>query len=326
MTMTLNSQLTSPNTAPATSVSPLDESGSSNTKWSKGKKAPTQDLYQTVTDSIIKALEAGVKPWVCPWQRVKGMSGIPANYTTGASYSGMNIMLLWASASMHGFTDGRWLTYKQASAEGAQVRKGEKGTTAIFYTTLEKEDEQGETTKIPMLKTFTVFNVQQIDGLPLETTEPDVSPASEPAAFELFPQVETLMQQCGATITERGQAAYFRPSTDEIVLPERHLFDDAANFYATALHELVHWTGGKGRLNREMKGRFGSEGYAFEELIAELGSAFLMADFGVVGDVQHESYIASWLHALKNDKRFIFKAASSASKAHQFLIASNSAE
>jgi antirestriction protein ArdC len=238
----------------------------------------------------------------------------------------MNIMLLWASASMHRFTDGRWLTYKQAAAGGAQVRKGEKGTTAIFYTTLEKEDEQGETTKIPMLKTFTVFNVQQIDGLPLETTEPDVSPASEPAVFELFPQVETLMQQCGAAITERGQAAYFCPSTDEIVLPERHLFDDAANFYATALHELVHWTGGKGRLNREMKGKFGSEGYAFEELIAELGSAFLMADFGVVGDVQHESYIASWLNALKNDKRFIFKAASSASKAHQFLIASNSAE
>lgn len=326
MTMTLNSQLTSPNTVPATSVSPLDESGSSNTKWSKGKKAPTQDLYQTVADSIIEALEAGVKPWVCPWQRVNGMSGIPANYTTGATYSGINIMLLWASASKQGFTDGRWLTYKQAEAKGAQVRKGEKGTTAIFYTTLEKEDEQGETTKIPMLKTFTVFNVLQIDGLPLETTEPDVSPASEPAAFDLFPQAETLMQQCGATITERGQAAYFRPSTDEIVLPERHLFDDAANFYATALHELVHWTGGKGRLNREMKGRFGSEGYAFEELIAELGCAFLMADLGVVGDVQHDSYIASWLNALKNDKRFIFKAASFASKSHQFLMATASAE
>lgn len=326
MTMTLNSQLTSPNTVPATSVSPLDESGSSNTKWSKGKKAPTQDLYQTVTDSIIEALEAGVKPWVCPWQRVNGMSGIPANYTTGATYSGINIMLLWASASKQGFTDGRWLTYKQAEAKGAQVRKGEKGTTAIFYKTLEKEDEQGETTKIPMLKTFTVFNVQQIDGLPLETAEQETSPIAEPTTFESIPRVEALIQQCGATIIERGQAAYFRPSTDEIVLPERHLFDDAANFYATALHELTHWTGGKTRLNRDMRGAFGNASYAFEELIAELGSAFLMADFGVVGDVQHESYIASWLNALKNDKRFIFKAASSASKAHQFLIASNSAE
>lgn len=127
MTITLNNPLTSPNTAPATSVSPLDESGSSNTKWSKGKKAPIQDLYQTVTNSIIEALEAGVKPWVCPWQRVKGMSGIPTNYSTGASYSGMNIMLLWASASMHGFTDGRWLTYKQAAAEGAQGGKGDYG-------------------------------------------------------------------------------------------------------------------------------------------------------------------------------------------------------
>lgn len=124
------------------------------------------DIYQTVTDSIIAALEAGVKPWSCPWLRVSGMSGLPSNYATGTAYSGMNIMLLWCSASKQGFSDSRWMTYKQAQAAGGQVRKGEHGTTAIFYTTLEKENDAGEVEQIPMLKTFTVFNVQQIDGLP----------------------------------------------------------------------------------------------------------------------------------------------------------------
>ncbi|MBQ5265155.1 DUF1738 domain-containing protein [Klebsiella pneumoniae] len=256
-----------------------------------------------------------VKPWACPWQRVPGMSGLPSNYTTGTVYSGMNIMLLWCSASEQGFSDSRWMTYKQAQAAGGQVRKGEHGTIAIFYTTLEKENDAGEIDHIPMLKTFVVFNVEQIDGLSLtaETVAPE-------ATFDPLPQAENLFSNSGARIIEKGQNAFFMPSTDEIWLPERHLFADAANFYATGLHELVHWSGAKSRLNREMKGRFGSEDYAFEELIAELGSAFLMADLGIVGEVQHESYIASWLKALKNDKRYIFKASSAASKAHRYLM------
>ncbi|HHT0096948.1 TPA: ArdC family protein [Raoultella planticola] len=311
MTISLHTQTSAPNTATATSVSPLEQSGSSKTKFTRTKT----DIYQSVTDSIISALEAGVKPWSCPWQRVPGMSGLPSNYSTGAAYSGMNIMLLWCSASEQGFNDSRWMTYKQAKAEGGQVRKGQHGTTAIFYTTLEKENDDGETDFIPMLKTFTVFNVEQIDGLPL--SDEAVCPAE---TFEPLPQVEALFRNSGATIIEKGQNAFFAPSTDEIHLPERRLFSDAANFYATGLHELVHWSGAKSRLNREMKGKFGSEGYAFEELIAELGSAFLMADLGIVGEVQHESYIASWLKALKNDKRYIFKAASAASKAHRYLV------
>lgn len=311
MTISLHTQTSAPNTAAATSVSPLDPSGSSKTKFSRSKT----DIYQTVTDSIISALEAGVKPWSCPWQRVPGMSGLPSNYATGAAYSGMNIMLLWGSASEQGFSDSRWMSYKQAQAEGGQVRKGEHGTTAIFYATLEKESEDGEIVQIPMLKTFTVFNVQQIDGLPLttETISPD-------ATFDPLPEAENLIRKSGANIIEKGQNAFFQPSTDQVWLPERHLFSDAANFYATGLHELVHWSGGKKRLNREMKGKFGSADYAEEELVAELGSAFLMADLGIVGEVQHESYIASWLKALKNDNRYIFKAASAASKAHRYLM------
>ncbi|MBH3294376.1 DUF1738 domain-containing protein [Serratia marcescens] len=312
MTISLHTTQTSaPNTAAATSLSPLEQSGSSKTKFSQTRT----DIYQTVTDNIIAALEVGVKPWSCPWQRVPGMSGLPCNFATGISYSGMNIMLLWCSASKQGFGDSRWMTYKQAQAVGGQVRKGEHGTTAIFYTTLEKENEYGGIDQIPMLKTFTVFNVQQIDGLPL-TTE-TVSPE---ATFDPLPKAENLFQKSGANFIEKGQNAFFRPSTDEVWLPERYLFSDAANFYATGLHELVHWSGGKSRLNREIKGKFGSEDYAYEELIAELGSAFLMADLGILGEVQHESYIASWLKALKNDKRYIFKAASAASKAHRYLM------
>lgn len=311
MNISLHTQTSAPNTAAATSVSPLDPSGSSKTKFSKTKT----DIYQTVTDSIISALEAGVKPWSCPWQRVPGISGLPSNYSTGAAYSGMNIMLLWSSASHQGFSDSRWMTYKQAQAEGGQVRKGEHGTTAIFYSTLERENDAGEIDYIPMLKTFTVFNVEQIDGLPL--SDEAVCPAE---TFEPLLRAEALFRNSGATIIEKGHNAFFQPSTDEIWLPERYLFSDAASFYATGLHELVHWSGGKKRLNREMKGKFGSADYAEEELVAELGSAFLMADLGIVGEVQHESYIASWLQALKNDKRYVFKAVSAASKAHSYLM------
>lgn len=158
MTISLHTTQTSaPNTAAATSVTLLDPSGSSKTKFSKTKT----DIYQVVTDSIISALKAGVKPWSCPWQRVPGMSRLPSNYSTGAAYSGMNIMLLWCCVSEQGVNDSRWMTYKQAKAEGGQERKGEHGTTAIFYTLLEREND-GETDYILMLKTFTVFNVSKL--------------------------------------------------------------------------------------------------------------------------------------------------------------------
>ncbi|MDE4678677.1 ArdC family protein [Klebsiella variicola] len=316
MTMNLHIQTTAPIAAQATSVSPLEPSGSSKTKLCKGKTRSKTDVYQTVTNSIIEALERGVKPWVCPWKRNGAASGIPSNFSTGKAYTGMNIMLLWCSAAKHGFQDPRWLTYHQATEQGAQVRKGETGTTGIFYKTLEKENDAGELERIPMLKTFTVFNIEQTDGLNLDD---EISPQPV-TGFDPLPDVEALFQRTGAKINERGQQAFYQPSTDEIWLPERHLFADAANFYATGLHELVHWTGAKSRLDREKGGKFGSEGYAFEELIAELGCAFLMADLGVSGEVQHESYIASWLKSLKDDKRYIFQAASAASKAHRFLM------
>lgn len=180
MPISLHPQTSAPNNAAATSVSPLDPSGSSKTKFARTKT----DIYQTVTDSIISVLEAGIKPWSCPRQRVPGMSGLPSNYTTGAAYSGMNIMLLWSSESEQVFNDSRWMTYKQAQAEGGQVRKGEHGTTAIFCSTLEKENDAGEIDYISMLKAFIVFNVEQIDGLPLVA---EVVSTAE--TFEPLPQV-----------------------------------------------------------------------------------------------------------------------------------------
>ncbi|QPR26565.1 DUF1738 domain-containing protein (plasmid) [Edwardsiella hoshinae] len=271
-----------------------------------------KDLYQTVTDNIIAALEQGVKPWVCPWSKT-GISGMPVNLTTGGQYHGMNIMLLWESALKHGYADTRWLTYKQAQGLGGQVRKGEHGTTVFFYSMIERENQDGDLERFSVLKTFTVFNVEQVDGLAIEPME---LPKEN---FNSRDDVELFFKATGAKIRECGTDAYFCPSRDEIVLPCRHLFNDAANFYATGLHELIHWSGGKSRLNREMKGSFGSKDYAYEELVAELGSAFLMADLGVSGEVQHENYIAAWLAVLENDKRFIFKAASAASKAHLYL-------
>ncbi|HDS2561321.1 TPA: DUF1738 domain-containing protein [Klebsiella aerogenes] len=319
MIMNQHTQTTPANTALATSESPLEQSGSPKTKFFKGNVTPKADIYQSVTGRIVRMLEMGVKPWVCPWRR-HGISGIPTNFSTGSTYRGINIMLLWCSAAERGYQDSRWLTYKQANALGGQVRKGETGTTCIFYKTLEKENPDGEPELIPILKTFSVFNVEQIDGLNAGT-DSDSEIWQYPATqFEPIIQVENLFQRTGAKITERGQLAFFQPSTDEIWLPERHLFTDAANFYATGLHELVHWSGARSRLGREMKGVFGSQEYAFEELIAELGSAFLMADLGIAGEVQHENYIGSWLEALKSDKRYLFKAASAASKAHLFLI------
>ena len=276
------------------------------------------DFYQQITNQIIEALESGVKPWVCPWNKTE-QSGIPSNASTSASYNGMNIMLLWMSATMQGFSSSSWMTFKQAKEKGGQVRKGEKGTHIFFYNMIEKKEKgSDEVERYAMLKTYTVFNLDQIDGLP-DSMRSHVVTASETSTISSLEHVEHFLNATGASIVYNGQRASYRPSTDEIVIPDMSRFSSTEDLYATTLHELTHWTGHKTRLERKNNNVFGSKDYAFEELIAELGSVFLMADLGIVGEVQHESYIANWLTALKDDKRYIFKAASQASKAHQFL-------
>ncbi|PMM56290.1 ArdC family protein, partial [Vibrio splendidus] len=242
-----------------------------------------RDFHQEVTNQIIEALEAGVKPWACPWD-VTQSDGLPYNFSTGNTYSGMNVMLLWMSAQMNQFSSNQWLTFKQALALGGNVIKGEKGTHITFYKSLEKEKTVNGKEKIetiPMLKTFVVFNLDQIEGI----TKPEPKTVLR-GELDLREDVEDFFKATGATINYVGQKAFFRPSTDEIVIPERERFESTANLYATVLHELTHWTGHKSRLNRTKGSKFGDKDYAFEELVAELGSAFLMADFGIVGEVQ----------------------------------------
>ncbi|MCG9966023.1 ArdC family protein [Shewanella cutis] len=299
----------------ATSRLSKDDISKSKTKSKNAKAFKKVDMYQVVTEQIIAALDKGVKPWVCPWQKNTLGEGLPINFETKKAYSGINVLLLWAASSEAGYSSNQFLTYKQAQALGAQVRKGEKGTTIIYYTNWEKENEQGEKEIIPMLKSFTVFNVEQIDGLNIEINQPQS--ANEPCV--MLDDVEQFLKNTGAVIQEAGDRAFYYIVTDAITMPRKVLFNRIEDYYATVFHELTHWTRHPSRLNREKNPNIIEE-VAFEELIAELGSAFLMAEFNLFGNVQHENYIASWLTALRNDKKWIFKASSSASKAHQFLM------
>lgn len=284
--------------------------------------ATLPDLYTTVTQRIIAALEAGTPPWQCPWRRV-GADARPANATTGRPYRGVNVLLLNVQAMSCGYRSSRWLTYQQARAADAYVRKGEQGTLIVFFKMREvdkashpQEDGDADRRLVPLLKAFTVFNVDQVDGLP-----DDLMPAPmEPGSWEPLDAAEHILTESGATVQHGGSKAFYAPGPDLIQLPPRAAFDCSGDYYATALHELTHWTGHPSRCNRPLGRRQGIDAYAFEELVAEMGSAFLSDYCGLIGRVQHASYIASWLHALRNDKRLIFTAASQAQKAADYLL------
>ncbi len=274
------------------------------------------NIYETVTHDIIEALKAGVKPWECPWA-TPGFNALPKNYANGTVYTGINTVILWLKAIKYGFSSNLWLTFKQAQELKVRVKRGEKGTHCVFYKLMEVEDEKTEEAKqVPIINPFTLFNVDQIEGIQLESDTPQ-------SAFDPNEKCEAVIKQSGADIKFGGFSAHYTPSTDKIFVPVAATFKTPEDYYATLLHELVHWTGHEKRLNRKAKlACFNDqkERYAFEELVAELGSAFLCADLGLVGELQHESYIASWLKALQEDNRYIFRAASLAAKAHKFLM------
>ncbi len=283
------------------------------------KAKAKRDLYQEITDKIITSLEQGVRPWKCPWDqgRYGGFEGIPYNLKTSYSYRGINIPILWATQQEKGYQSSAWLSYKQAQAAGGQVRKGEKSTTVVYWSMFEKE-EKGETKRIPFMKWYNVFNLDQVEGL-----EPKEAPKKREQTWQDQQHIEDVIQSSGAKIhfeTKHGVRACYSPVFDYINMPRKERFKASGDYYCTLFHELTHWTGHKERMNRDFKGRFGDESYAFEELIAEMGSAFLVAALGIEGKVQHDSYIASWLKVLKNDKKAIFKAATEASKAHRFIM------
>lgn len=285
------------------------------------------DLYQQVTDKIIAELEAGAAPWVKPWKSLgKAGSAMPHNAVTRRPYSGVNVLLLWGAAAERGYTATGWLTFKQCAEAGGHVRKGEKATLITFVKQLaftEKDgdgkvvtdaDDNAETRAVHMLKSYYVFNVEQCDGLPEKLTG-----KLEPVEGPTDPEFDAWATRTGATIRIGGDRACYQPSSDQIVMPARAAFVENANYNATLIHELGHWTGHKSRLDRNLRGRFGDSEYAAEELIAELTAAFLCAELNIDGDLRHAGYIQHWLKMLKTDKRAIFTAASAATKAATFL-------
>lgn len=279
-----------------------------------------KDVYQSVTNTIITAMESGTPPWVRPWS-AGADSMCPSNLVSGRRYRGVNVLLLNLRAFQSGYSANHWMTYQQARSLGANVRRGESGTEVVLYKLLETEQPvpaaQGEARRvIPLIRSFTVFNAAQIDNLPGGLTPEPVATH----AWEACEAAEAILSASGADIRHAGDRAFYSPLHDFIQLPERRAFPDATAYCQVALHEVTHWSAASNRCNRPLLGRQHIESYAFEELVAELGSAFLTDHCGMAGVLHHASYIESWLKALRNDKRLIFAAASQAQKACDYLL------
>lgn len=281
------------------------------------------DIHQHITNQIVAVIERGAGDFQLPWHN-GGNILRSINVASKKPYRGINIVALWAASEQHGFTSSLWGTYRQWAEVGAQVRKGEKSSYVIFYKELEvatptngSEDEI-ETRLIA--RATPVFAAEQVEGYVLPAI-----PSSVPV--ESIATADALVQATHAVIEHGGSRAFYRPSTDTIQLPLREDFIGTASstaqeaYYSTLLHELTHWTSAPHRCNRQLGKRFGDNAYAMEELIAELGAAFLCADLGITPEprTDHAQYLASWLAILKADKRAIFTAASAASKATEYL-------
>ncbi|MCT2581111.1 MAG: DUF1738 domain-containing protein [Mesorhizobium sp.] len=280
-----------------------------------------KDTYQRITDTIVEQLEAGTKPWIRPWRGSVRHSLIPRR-ATGEAYRGINVLMLWVSGQMFGYQENTWMTYRQAQDLGGQVRKGEKGTLVVKYGTFTpKEREDDEDRSIPYLKGYTVFNIEQIENLPDRFFSPAEELPSVPVPH--IETVEVFVRNTNAKVSYSGTKACYRPSSDDILMPDRDRFESEVHLYSTLLHELSHWSGAKHRLDRDLSGRFGTESYAVEELVAELAASFLCADLGVAHDPRDNTaaYLASWLAVLKNDKRAIITAAAKAQAAADYLTA-----
>lgn len=277
-----------------------------------------RDIYSEVSTRIITELERGAAPWVKPWSATAGLN-VPQNAVTNRPYSGCNVILLWLARD-RGWATPRFLTYQQAIEAGGHVRKGEHGTKVYFVKHLQVRNDNGDDADprlIPMMREYTVFNVDQCEGLPdiVKTGKP--MRVRNPDARDAL--AEDFLQATGADIREGHGEAYYVPSRDFISMPAFPAFKGADHFYNVAFHELTHWTGHNSRLDRDLKHRFGSIAYAAEELVAELGAAFLCAEFGFDGDVRNAGYISEWISLLKADKRAFFSACSKASKAADYL-------
>lgn len=294
------------------------------TRGQRGTRAP---LYSDITARIIAELEAGRLPWVQPWGTAKAAIGMPYNAASDRRYSGINILTLWHAVVTRGFRGHGFLTFRQAIALGGSVRRGERGVGVVYSHRGTGSDRDGGAAKggdgedrkggFSFLKQFTVFSVDQCDGLPDERHVP-----AEPIPDGLIlPEAETLIAATGADVRIGGVSAYYSPSHDFVAVPRPDDFFEPINWHRTAFHELGHWTGHPTRLGRDQTGRFGSKPYGQEELVAEMTGAFVCAALGIAPTVRHADYIGSWLEIIREDQRAILRAASAASKAADYLLA-----
>lgn len=288
------------------------------------------DLYQTVTDQIIEAIETSqADGFQLPWHRAGVGVFMPKNATTGQAYQGINIVSLWASAEIQRFTTGLWATYKQWQSIGAQVRKGETSTVGVFYKRIKVEasgdvddadDANPDDQMRWIAKSFRVFNADQVDGY-----QPEELP--ETSEVERIEQAEAFARRTGATICHGGGRAYYQPVDDRIQMPDEVRFratetsSATEGYYGTLFHELTHWSGHESRCGRDLSGRFGDDAYAMEELVAELGAAFLCAELAITPQPRddHAGYIQHWMNVMKADKKAIFTAAARANEAVSYL-------
>ena len=268
------------------------------------------DIYDIVTNRIIEKLENGCIPWVKPWETENTLD---KNIKTGNEYNGINRIIL----GMSGYQSNIWGSFKQWKDLGANVKLHEKGTAIVFYKPVSgvKVTSEGETIIYnSVFTTSYVFNAEQVEGIEIKPRDIEDKPFLNNA------DIDNMVLNTGANIKHGGNSAYYRTSEDYINMPVKSDFNDEAGYYATLLHELTHWSGAKHRLDRTKGKRFGDTAYAFEELIAELGSAFLCEKYSVKGDIRHEGYIQSWLKALKNDNKMIFSASAYAQKSTDYIV------
>ena len=281
------------------------------------------DVYETITNQIISAIESGVGDVQLPWHRKGFSTARPFNVQSKKAYNGVNILALWIAAYTSGYEHGIWGTYKQWQERGAQVRKGEASSVIIFFKDIEVENQNGEDpTHYSIAKASRVFNVAQVEGYEM--------PASEPQIDKIIAceNAERFIVSTNAKINFGGARACYSPSSDTISMPDRHRFvgtetsSPTEGWYSTLFHELTHWTGSSNRLARDFGKRFGDNRYAMEELVAELGAAFLCSELGITQQPRedHACYINNWLQVLKQDSKAIITAASQASKASEYLL------
>src|SRR6266478_3823217 len=289
------------------------------------QRTEKQDIYTRITNQIVSHLEKGVRPWVRPWnaEHAAGRITSPLRHN-GKPYSGINVLSLWASAMAQNFGAPIWMTFKQAAELDAHIRKGEKGSLVVYADSITRKETDGKTgdeieREIPFLQGYIVFNVEQIEGLP-EIFYAKAAPTRDPVAR--IEHAENFFGSMGATIRHGGNQAYYAQQLDYVQMPRFEAFRDAESYYSTLAHELTHWTKHPQRLDRDFgRKSWGDEGYSREELVAELGSAFLCADLELHQEPREDNaaYIATWLEVLKNDNRAIFAAAAHAQRAADYL-------